>query len=239
MEKYSLPERSRVRLYGISGMGTDERAFNAFKRYFIDPLTYIPWKEPRPGETLKEFADRMISPYIDSHTPIRICIGLSFGGVLGIQALERGMITHLILVSSVKGREELPPVMRLLRTVPVYKVIPASTLKQILVRSGLIPLSLRFENQYKFKEMLDQFSPYYFKWCIDQLVNIPKSKALKNMYHIHGTHDEVFSIKYICSADHIPGGSHLMIITRAKEVSRMVQKIVQKIIEKETNISRV
>lgn len=103
------------------------------------------------------------------------------------------------------------------------------------MHSGLIPGGLRFENQYKFAEMLKQFSPYYFKWCIDKLVKLPKSGPLKNIYHIHGTHDEVFSVKYICDAELVPGGSHLMIITRAKEISQMVQSIVQKIIQKQKN----
>lgn len=239
MEEYSLSEQNTHSIYAISGMGADERAYTAFQRSFPYPLRFIPWKDPQRAEPITAYTNRMVAPHVHPHDPVRICIGLSFGGVIGLEALKEGIFTHAILISSVKGREELPPVMNLLRAVPVYKAIPSKALKRIIIRSGLIPAGLRFENQHKFKEMFEQFSPYYFKWCIHQLVNLSNSGTLKNTYHIHGTHDEIFSVKYICGADLIPGGSHLMIITRARDVSLMVQNIVQRIIETETNISRV
>ncbi|GCD78488.1 alpha/beta hydrolase [Thermaurantimonas aggregans] len=218
-------------------MATDHRAFEVFKKHFSHPYTYIPWVEPERTESLSDYTQRMISPHLKDSGAVRVAIGLSFGGVVALHGLDQGFFTHVILVSSVKGRDEFSPFFRFLRIVPIYRMLPDSWLKSILVGSGLIPAGLRHEHQLMFRQMFDQFSPSYFKWCVDRLIHIPKSKQQKNVYHIHGTHDEVFAYRYICSAEAVPGGSHLMIVTRAKEISRMVEQILQQI--KQTNTIQV
>lgn len=235
MEKYSSSAQNKIDLYAISGMGTDERAFEVLKRYFKHPITYIPWIEPTDNESLQSYALRMTSQYVDRRASVRLCIGLSFGGVTCLQALEAGIFTHVILISSVKCRGELSPLFRLMKVIPVHKLFPPKFLKALLIRSGLIPAGIRHENQKKFHEMFNQFSPEYFKWCIHQLVNIPESMPAKNVYHIHGTHDEVFSYKYICRAEAVPGGSHLMILTRAKEISQLIQQKIQQVVQTNTS----
>ncbi|MFN4299353.1 MAG: alpha/beta hydrolase [Thermaurantimonas sp.] len=237
MAEFSSSAQSAISLYALSGMATDHRAFEVFKRHFSNPYIYIPWVEPERKESLYDYAQRMVMPHVQNSAPVRVAIGLSFGGVVALYGLDQGLFTHVILVSSIKGSDEFSPFFRFLRIVPIYRLLPHSWLKSILVGSGLIPAGLRHEHKQVFRQMFDQFSPFYFKWCVDQLVHIPKSKERKNVYHIHGTHDEVFGYRYICSAEAVPGGSHLMIVTRAKEISRMVEQILQRI--KQTNTIQV
>lgn len=237
MAEFSSSAQNAISLYAISGMATDHRAFDVFKKYFSYAYTYIPWIEPQRRESLNDYTHRLVMPYMQNPASVRIAIGLSFGGVVALRGLEQRFFTHVILISSVKGSDEFSPFFRFLRRVPIYLLLPDKWLKSLLVGSGLIPAGLRHEHQQMFRQMFNQFSPAYFKWCVDRLLHIPTSEERKNVYHIHGTHDEVFAYRYICGAEAVPGGSHLMIVTRAREISRLVEQIVQRI--KQTNTIQV
>ncbi|KFD38939.1 alpha/beta hydrolase [Schleiferia thermophila] len=227
MAEFYSQVQTNNHVYLISGLGADQRAFSLFTRYFQHKHTFLPWIEPLSDEPLEAYALRMARGKIDTRFKRRIGIGLSFGGIIGRALLEKNLLTHLILISSVKSPAEFRPLFRILRVVPVYRWVPATALKKILLNSGLIiPSALRHEHQCIMAEMFAQHSASYYKWAIHTLLQMPSLPHLENIYHVHGTHDEVFPIRYICNAIEIAGGSHLMILTRGKDISRIIEQIV-------------
>jgi alpha/beta superfamily hydrolase len=53
-----------------------------------------------------------------------------------------------------------------------------------------------------------------------------KTKIRENTVHIHGTNDAVFPIKKIKNVIKIQGGTHIMILTKAKKISKLIDTIL-------------
>ena len=49
---------------------------------------------------------------------------------------------------------------------------------------------------------------------------------MKNIVHIHGTKDNVFPLKHIKNAIEIKGGTHIMILTKAKKISKIIDEVL-------------
>ncbi len=56
------------------------------------------------------------------------------------------------------------------------------------------------------------------------MLNWQQEKVLKNIVHIHGTKDNIFPIKHIKNSIEIEGGTHVMILTKAKEISKIIHE---------------
>src|SRR5690606_4307095 len=99
-----------MKIYQVSGLGANEKAFKYLK---INPefeTVYIPWLQPEELETLGNYAERMAAK-IDTSEEF-ILMGLSFGGII-VQEMNRFLHPKLnILISTVKSREELPLFMK-------------------------------------------------------------------------------------------------------------------------------
>jgi hypothetical protein len=48
-------------------------------------------------------------------------------------------------------------------------------------------------------------------------------EPLKHLVHIHGDQDRLMPIGYVHDASRIPGGSHFMVFSKAKEVGEAVK----------------
>ena len=95
-------------IYCISGLGTDEQVF----RNISLPGTrfvHLPWLHHSPRESLASYAARMASQISE---PEPIIIGLSFGGMIGIEIARQQAVKKLIIISGVKTSRELPRWMR-------------------------------------------------------------------------------------------------------------------------------
>src|SRR5436190_20439215 len=107
-------------IYCISGLGADEKIFNNLELNGHD-LRHISWLKPNRKETIVEYAYRMREKIHDSPT---ILLGVSFGGMIGIEIAKQIQIEKLIIVSSIKNGKELPAWMRLAGQLRLNKFLP-------------------------------------------------------------------------------------------------------------------
>ncbi|NNK81666.1 MAG: alpha/beta hydrolase, partial [Flavobacteriaceae bacterium] len=100
-----------INVYFMPGMAANSKIFEYIdlpKDQFRCHL--LEWFLPLEKETLQAYAKRMCSNI--KHENV-VLIGVSFGGIL-VQEMSRFLrIRKLIIISSVKSREELPRRMRL------------------------------------------------------------------------------------------------------------------------------
>ena len=96
----------------------------------------IEWIIPEKKETISQYARRMAA-FVNKPKPI--LIGVSFGGVMAQEMNEFLDLKKLIIISSIKSKNEIPAKMRIFKTIPVYRLIPASFLENTknLVKYGL------------------------------------------------------------------------------------------------------
>lgn len=64
------------------------------------------------------------------------------------------------------------------------------------------------------------------KWAIGEIINWKNIDAVENLYHIHGTKDKLFPKRFINNYIKIDEGQHLMVVTKADEISSKLKKLI-------------
>ena len=117
-----------MNVYFISGIGADERVFQKIRLPHGYTPYYIEWIPHQQNETLPQYA-RRLAAVIDALQPF-ILIGLSFGGMIAVEINQFLKAEKTIIISSAAHRKELPLYFRLLKWLPLHKVLPRFLLKK-------------------------------------------------------------------------------------------------------------
>ncbi len=205
-------------IYTISGMGMNEKLFRKLK--FPYPTTHLPWIEPEKGESLRDYSKR-IGSIIPENQPA-ILIGLSFGGVVALEMAEWLKPEKVILISTIKTRQERPLFFRFMEYIPLY-LFQHRGLQNATI--GLWGPFFGINNKADIRRVMGLFcdlSNDYFRWAIGQMVKLKRSSWKADLLHIHGTKDRVFPSKYLQDAHLIEGGGHAMIIREDKAITDLI-----------------
>ncbi|WP_223810186.1 alpha/beta hydrolase [Psychroflexus gondwanensis] len=175
-------------------------------------MLWLTWKIPKKEESLKAYAQRMVEP-IEKDKPV-VLIGVSFGGVL-VQEMSRFlMVKRLIIISSVKTKQELPARMKLARYSGVYKILPTGLLNYI-TQIEKLPVGSTIRKRLKlYQQYLSVNDKNYLEWAIKEMLCWEQVQPIEDIIHIHGEEDLVFPIKNISDCIRIPSGTHIMILNK-------------------------
>ena len=205
-------------IYCLSGLGADERIF---KNLDIKGarLQYLPWVAWDKHDELPCYAQKMAAQ-IPEKDPI--ILGISFGGMLATEIAKQVPVKQTFLISSAKGRQELPEV--------------GSSLK-FLVKNNLMPYSLfkrpnsilfdRFgaatpEDKAMLTAIMHDTDTGFLGWAFKAIIDWQNTTVPPNIIHIHGTADKIIQPNYVQANYWLRGGTHMMIFNRASEVSALV-----------------
>lgn len=183
---------------------------------------YLEWLQPLSlEETLVNYAGRMCLE-IKHENPI--LIGVSFGGVLVQEMSKIIKVQKVIIISSVKSTSELPTRFTVASKSKIYKLFPTSLISNFEDYAKFF-IGKSLEKKAKlYKKYLAVRDELYLKWSIHNAINWKQEKAPENITHIHGTADTIFPVKHIKEAHFIKDGTHAMVITRAKEISKIIHE---------------
>ena len=216
---------TKTHIYFVPGLAAGKEIFENIS---FPPENYevhiIEWMIPDKRETISEYAKRMADKVLE---PNAVLIGVSFGGVMVQEMSEFLELKKLIIISSVKSKNELPSKMRLFKTLPAYRLIPQSFLENSknMVKYGLgIKSKAKLETYQKY---LSINNTQYLKWAIKQMVGWNRTNEIENVIHIHGDKDPVFPIRKIKKCIIVPGGTHIMLIVKFKWLNDNLPKIIE------------
>lgn len=215
-----------MKIYQISGLGTNEKIFEYLHLPKEFETVYLPWLIPEKNESLIHYAERLIEP-VNVNEDFMM-MGVSFGGILLNSVNELVKPKFNMLISSVKTRAELPRYMKFSSSTGLHKAIPSSFLTS---DSGLSYAVFRKVYKAKLPNLKDFFQyrdPYYLKWSIDRIVNWNPEQSVENFVHIHGTRDIIFPSSNIQNAKRVDEGSHVMIVRRPHAVSKLLNEELKK-----------
>lgn len=184
----------------------------------------LEWLIPEKDESLKAYAKRMLLG-IKEKNPI--LVGISFGGVVVQEMSYFLKLKKLIIISSVKSRNELPRRMKLASLTKAYKLIPTSLVlsAEDLTKFSVGPKSKKRLAMYQ--EYLHVRNKQYLDWALEKMVTWDRKEKIKDIVHLHGEKDMVFPIKYIESCEVIKGGTHIMILNKGREISQKLLEIIE------------
>jgi pimeloyl-ACP methyl ester carboxylesterase len=214
-------------IYFISGLGADERVFKYLNlgnyRY-----KHIKWEKPTSRESLLDYCGRLLKQ-IDLSEEI-ILIGVSFGGIVAQEISRIINVRKVIILSSVKSKEEFSWQLSTVSKFQLYKLVP----------SGILKWSNKLTGEYYFgvnsaiesellKQILNDTDSMFLKWAIDAIMKWDGNSTDSNLVHLQGDKDRIFPVTRMKNFIRIVGGGHFMVVNRAEEISEIIKSEIKDI----------
>lgn len=212
-------------IYFIPGLAASPEIFKNLKfpedNYEIH---YLKWKIPLAlEETIASYAIRMCED-VKAEKPV--LVGVSFGGIIAQEMSKYLDPKKVIIISSVKHHNELPKRFQTLKFTKIYKLFPTKVLINFEDYGQYFLGKYLKKRVTVYKKYLSVRNKLYLNWSINTIIQWKQKNETKNSIHIHGTKDLVFPIKNIANCIKIDGGSHVMIITKAKKLSKIIDTVL-------------
>lgn len=188
---------------------------------------YLEWLLPKSvNEPLSTYAARVAKGIKHDGA---ILIGVSFGGVLVQEMAKLVNVRKVIIISSVRCNAEFPRRMVFAKRTHIYSIFPTGMMQNIewLARFsvGNGKLAKRVKLYEKFLAVRDK---KYLDWAFKSIINWDCETPNMEVIHIHGDEDEVFPPKYLTSFIPVPGGTHIMILNKAKWLNEHLPELIKK-----------
>jgi pimeloyl-ACP methyl ester carboxylesterase len=211
------------KVYLIAGLGADKRLFNNINLPGYE-MIHVDWFLPDKSDTLTDYAEKIINQYYIETDDV--VLGDSLGGMLAVEVGKKLSLKKTIVISSIKTSDEAPWYFTVFRRLPVYKIIPDFLFTSMGFMIKVVFGKMHQEDLALFKSMLANSSPAFMRWAMHAVLTWKNYEIPINTVHITGDKDMVFSHKRIKNATIIPGGTHIMVFDRAKELNEILQKII-------------
>ncbi len=210
-----------MKLYLISGLGADERVFRKLD-LGSHQLVHICWKRLADGENLQDYCARLAAE-IDTSEPFALG-GLSLGGICAQEMTRFVTPEKLILISTIKNRQEMSPIYRAASATRLQELLPDGFFKWAAFHSTAAIGATNDEDV--FQEMLAHTEERFFKWAIKAIAAWEGVSYDLPLLHLHGDADKVFPIEYIHQPVVIKGGTHYMVVNQAHGVSEKISRFL-------------
>ena len=217
---WCIKNRLNLKLYGISGLGADKRVFDFLNLDY--PLIPVEWIEPIEQESLEDYSNRL-SKVIDKKSDFGL-IGVSFGGLVAIEISKVLKPRLTILISSAETRNELRPIYRSFGKIGLLKNLPE---KMFDPPRSIAKFVFGTENKKLLNSILDETDLKFVKWAVNELVKWDNQDRVENVVRIHGTRDKLIPWRSSDNVELIENGEHFMIVDRANEISRLINKKIK------------
>ncbi|RPE12128.1 alpha/beta hydrolase [Chitinophaga lutea] len=209
-------------IYLISGLGADERVFSRLEFPAGYDVHFLPWIQPlNAAEPIGEYAMRMARRILH---PNPVMLGLSFGGMMSIEIARHIPVEKVILLSSVKRRQELPPYYNSVARMLLHR-LPDRLLfrrRQYIVR--LFMQSKSEEERALLRDYMTKKDFSYMRWALDAILQWQNEWVPSSLLHIHGSSDRPFPRRYVQPTHTIVNGGHFMVMNRAAEINRILER---------------
>ena len=212
-----------MRVYFISGLGADRRAFYKIKLPRGYQPVYLDWITPLVNESFPDYAKRF-SEAIKQDEDF-VLIGLSFGGMLASELAKIVSPKKLIIISSVSSYKELPWYFKLAGKLGLHKIISPSVYKQATIMNRFMGAGNK-EMKSIVYSYVNNIDPAFIRWSLNVIVHWSHTERLSDLVHIHGSNDHLLPYRYVKADYMIKNGGHLMVMNRADEVNNILQEVL-------------
>ena len=213
---------TKIPIYFVPGLAANTKIFEFIslpEEHF--ELIFLDWILPTSvNEPIQDYAKRMCDKIQHENA---ILVGVSFGGVM-VQEMSKHIPTSkVIIISSIKNNQELPNRLKIAQITKAYKLFPSKII------SNIEKYEQYFFNDY-LKKRAELYKIYlsvrdktYLQWAIFNVLHWKQTETLPYVTHIHGDDDEIFPLKNIKGAQIIEKGTHIMILNKAKTISKILE----------------
>jgi hypothetical protein len=210
-------------IYAIPGLGTTEKLYINTKINGVE-IIVLDWPTPLKNDTMQSYARKFL-PQINTSVPFCL-LGVSFGGMLCVELSKIILPQKVFLISTCKSRKELPWFIKILKYIPIHKIVSEKQHRKMAYQGRWI---IGFGQAYipEFLGMVNSMTENYFKYCINIIVTWEGRELPKNSIHIHGDADRLLWHRYVKSDYTIKRGSHAMIVFQAEEINKIIEREIK------------
>lgn len=208
-----------MKIYLLSGLGADERLFDKlvpFDGFEFVPLKYI---KPAGAENLSEYAQLVVETY-DLKPPF-ILGGVSIGGMIAQEIAQIIRPEKLILISTIRFRNEFPEFLRIVNNGLTRSLLEKSFL-EVLAAVGDKFTKKSDDGRKLFYDMLHDSDADFMKFGAGATLSWYPPASDIPFIRIHGSKDKVFPISRIKGCIEIKDGSHFMIYDKGEEINQII-----------------
>ena len=214
-----------MKIYCVSGLGADERVFT-----YLDlpdaELVFIKWIKPVKSESLSSYCKRLLVQ-IDLEQEVNL-IGVSFGGIICQEFAKLINCKKIVIISSIKSRDEMSPQMKSVGKLGLHKILPNWFIKWSNLKTADMVFGTKTkEESTLLKNIINDTDFEFGRWAMDAIIKWENPHKIKNLVHLHGTNDLIFPVQYISNALIISGGTHFMIVNKALEINKIIAAEMQ------------
>jgi pimeloyl-ACP methyl ester carboxylesterase len=217
----------------LSGLGADERLFAAQKAAF--PGLFTPrWIEPKPGEGLAEYAQRLAGE-IPVRRPL-ILGGCSLGGMLAHEMAHAVRPEALVLIASAVTRDAIPRRARGLAR--IAWIVPTAGYgfgKRFAPPILSLIRGRPTEHRRLVAAMARDASSRFLRWACMAIGRWnPRPSAGVPTFVIHGDRDHILPLGRGRADYLVRGAGHLLTVTHAREVNAALREIIDRVAQQST-----
>lgn len=211
-------------VYFLSGMCVNCKVFDKIELPDGYEKRYIDWHIPRDDESLEEYTKTM-AMNINTAEPF-ILIGYSLGGII-MQEMNHFLKPEKnILISSIKSMNEIPSLFRFAKKTHFTSIAPKALFATNKTISNLFTQLVYDMPIDLIEQCVTYTSSTYMKWATHHITTWNPTLVCENLYHIHGTKDQIFPSKKIKDAFFIEGGDHLIVMKESDKVNNLLRNIL-------------
>jgi len=213
-------ETTKTHIYFVPGLAASPEIFEFLQFPDEFELHFLEWLIPLSDtESIEAYAKRMSDLVLEENP---ILLGVSFGGIIVQEMSKFLQPKKVIIISSIKSRNELSKSLKFIQKLKIYTLFPSKLIENIELFSFFAFGNTSKTRLKLYKKYFSVRDRKYLNWSIYHVLHWKQTKPLENILHIHGTNDAIFSYKYIQNCIPVEKGTHIMIINKAKTISKII-----------------
>ncbi len=217
---------SNINIFFIPGLAFDKRIFKNLDLSEYN-CHYIEWIEPEKNEHLIDYSKRMIQDFVFDESATNVIVGHSFGGVIAQEIASSVKVDQIILISSIKSRDENPWHFKIVAPLRLHYLFRKYATLLFFPLWGSWHDYKTKEEQDLFKSMISKQSNHYLRWALQNLSLWKGPDRNKNysLFHIHGKKDKILPYKIVKAPDvTYEDGGHILIFKKGLEITAIIKK---------------
>ncbi len=215
-----------MKVYFISGLAADRRVFKNIKLPAGYEAVHLDWIKASKNERLASYASRLADK-IDSSEKF-VLIGLSMGGMVASEIAKKYKPLGTILLSSVPTHKHFPAHFKLAYYLRLHKLLPGQVFKSASLLKRLFTSETAADKQL-IAQVIRDSDPVFIKWALGAILEWKNDDIPEPLWHIHGSKDEILPVKKTKPTHIISNGTHLMVMDRGAEVSKLIAEMLKSI----------
>ncbi len=211
-------------IYLIPGVGANDKIFQNLDLHGYE-IVHLKWPKHKKDESLTTYVKKLL-PQIKKDTQ-PILIGMSFGGIVAVELAKLINPYKTIIISSIKSHKERPLKLMFLNSVKFHRLISGRLVVRFRFWMQLLLGRLSRPDFELIEDMLRTINVEFNEWAVDQVIHWRNDDIPENLVHIHGDDDKIFPAFYVHDYHRIKGGTHFMVVNRAKEISKIIRREIR------------